>query len=157
RPGEARPFRDHRQGQGRVLGREAPDHGEAPVERLDEVRPPARALTGPPGSRLPGAVRLPAVVARRAVAWLVHNANDSVARAGPPDRRGRYPPAVPSSGAAARRRATSCSAIPAATPALSDWAAAAMGIRARMSQRCATSRDSPRPSEPTTSTSGPSA
>jgi polyphosphate kinase 2 len=59
--------------------------------------------------------------------------------------------------APARSRATSYSAMPAATPAFSDSAGPRIGMRAAASQRSATSLDRPLPSEPTTSTSGPSA
>ncbi len=56
----------------------------------------------------------------------------------------------------ARSLLTSYSAIPAATPALSD-SAPVIGIFTTASHCCATSLDSPLPSEPITSTSGPSA
>src|SRR6185312_9210976 len=57
----------------------------------------------------------------------------------------------------ARRRATSARATAAATEALSDSTSDAIGMLTRRSQDCPTSRDRPRPSEPTTSTSGPTA
>jgi polyphosphate kinase len=59
--------------------------------------------------------------------------------------------------AASRSRATSYSAMAAATPAFSDSAVPRIGMRATASQCSVTSLDRPLPSEPTTSTSGPSA
>ena len=55
---------------------------------------------------------------------------------------------------ARRRRATSASTTPAATEALSDSTVRAIGIDTVTSQTVRVSRASPRPSEPTTSTSG---
>ncbi len=56
-----------------------------------------------------------------------------------------------------RRRATSASATAAATDAFSDSTSDIIGIDTRRSHVSPTSRDSPRPSDPTTITSGPTA
>ena len=54
-----------------------------------------------------------------------------------------------------RRLATSAKVTAAATDALSDSITEVIGIATRRSQVSPTSRDRPRPSEPTTTTSGP--
>src|ERR1700759_1652268 len=59
--------------------------------------------------------------------------------------------------AAARAPAISYRAIDAAMPAFSDSLPDAIGIDTSMSQALATMRERPRPSDPTTSTIGPSA
>jgi hypothetical protein len=64
-----------------VLGGETPDHGQAPVERLDEIRAAPGTLTGRAGSLPPGAVQLLAVAAGLVPAWRVHNAHDSAMQA----------------------------------------------------------------------------
>jgi hypothetical protein len=62
-----------------VLGGETPDHGQAPVERLDEIGAAPGALTGRAGSLPPGAVQL--LAAGLVPTWRVHNAHDSVMQA----------------------------------------------------------------------------
>ena len=59
--------------------------------------------------------------------------------------------------APSRSLLTSYSAMPAATPAFRDSAGPRIGMRTTASQVSSTSRDRPLPSEPMTSTSGPSA
>ena len=56
-----------------------------------------------------------------------------------------------------RRRATSANVTAAATDAFSDSTCDSIGIDTFMSHVSPTSRDRPRPSEPTTTTSGPAA
>ncbi len=56
-----------------------------------------------------------------------------------------------------RRRATSASVTAAATLAFSDSTVDAIGMLTRMSHVSPTSRDRPRPSDPTTTSSGPTA
>ena len=121
-----------------------------------------RAGDGEPG----GARTLLAVAVRRARAGGRHG---RVARAGAARERAtsrrsrsllrRVPPAAraDSAGLTAPRRATSASTTPAATEALSDSTGPAIGIDTVTSQVSLTSRDSPLPSEPTTSTSGSAA
>ena len=68
-------------------------------------------------------------------------------------------PAWPARRYPGRDRAVAISyrAIDAATPAFSDSVPSAIGMRTSRSHAAAATRDSPRPSEPTTRTSGPSA